>query len=179
MRAAVSVGRNKGSSYTRDEVDVRLADGSEIRARAALGGYMGPTEQRPYPDFEQVTETDADVVILVMPEDAPKTIDAAMEAMPGDLYAAAQTPVVLASWPGEESFTMVVKNRFGPTGPVRVMFGRWTEPAPLPDDVAKTPEELLAEGASVVHGLLRREDVSESDRVTDENAARMWLGEVE
>lgn len=171
MRAALmAVGKNKDLSYAKDEVDVRLADGTEIRALAAKGGYMGGTPERPYPDFIEVDENERECLLIEMDENAPKTIHAALDAVASDLLVRA--PIAMAVWPTEDGpFTMIVKNRFGPTGPVRVAVGRRYDTFEEP----KSVEEELREARNHVASLLRRDDVSDTDRVTDEEAARGWL----
>jgi hypothetical protein len=172
MRAhLMAVGRNKDLSYAKDEVDVRLADGTEIRARAALGGYMGPTDQRPYPDFEEVIDDERQPLLIEMPEDAPKTITAALNAVPGSSQLIANSPVVIARWAGDEPFTMLVKDRSGSVGPVRVVEGINAL------HVEPDPEGELAEAKNHITSLLRRDEVSATDRITDEEAARRWLSE--
>lgn len=168
----MAVGKNKDLSYAKDEVDVRLADGTELRARAATGGYMGPTDARPYPDFVEVTDEARDSVLIEMDEAAPKTIEAALSSVSSDLLVLA--PIAVAIWPTPEGpFTMIVKNRFGPVGPVKVAIGRRF---PEPDDEPKrSVEEELREAKNHVTALLRRDQVSATDRVTDKKAAREWL----
>ena len=167
----MAVGRNKDLSYAKDEIDVRLADGSEIRARAMKGGYMGATPERPYPDFEEIKPEDEDAIFLVLPEEMPKTLEAAARSIPNSVLSTAS--LVVAHWPGEEAFTAVVKNRFGNAGPMRVIS---IESHLLAVEDA-TPEEELREARSHITSLLRRDQVSETDRVTDEEAARRWLSE--
>lgn len=166
----MAVGKNKDLSYAKDEVDVRLADGTEIRARAALGGYMGPTESRPYPDFVEVVDDEREALLIEMDADDPKTMEAAL--MAGDSHTVALAPLVIAQWPSDDGspfFTMVVKNRAGLAGVVRVVSAR---PGPRPE---ATIEDELDEARNHITSLLRREDVSATDRVTDEEAARRWL----
>ena len=48
------VGTNNGrQSLEHDEVYVRLLNGNEIKIRPIRGGWMGPTKERPFPDFEE------------------------------------------------------------------------------------------------------------------------------
>lgn len=167
----MAVGKNKDLSYAKDEVDVRLADGTEFRVRAATGGYMGPTDARPYPDFVEVTDEDRDSVLIEMDEAAPKTIEAALSSVSSDLLVLA--PIAVAIWPTPEGpFTMIVKNRFGPIGPVKVAVGRRFEDT---FEEPPTPEEKLDEAKNHITALLRRDEVSATDRVTDKKAARDWL----
>lgn len=49
---------DKDPSYGKGEVDVLLPSGVCVRAVEARGGWMGPTGQRPYPDFRVLSQAE-------------------------------------------------------------------------------------------------------------------------